>query len=79
MELLINILTTYGIAYLLTESFLLEKPRNYIAKKGGTYIGNIVYCPICTSFWIGLILTGSIINAFAIMGTIALIQKLYEK
>jgi hypothetical protein len=34
--MILNILTTYGIAYLLTESFLLEKPRNYIAKKGGS-------------------------------------------
>ena len=76
MILLTNILTTYGIAYLLTESFLLEKPRNYIAKKGGNYIGNIVYCSICISYWIGLILTGNILEAFAIMGTIALINKL---
>jgi hypothetical protein len=74
--MILNILTTYGIAYLLTESFLLEKPRNYIAKKGGVYIGNMVYCSICLSYWIGLILTGSILEAFAIMGTIALIHKL---
>lgn len=76
MELLIKILITYGIAYLLTESFLLEKPRNYIAKKYGSYIGNMVYCSICISFWIGLILTSNILEAFAIMGTIALINKL---
>jgi len=76
MELLIKILITYGIAYLLTESFLLEKPRNYIAKKYGSYIGNMVYCSICISFWIGLILTGSILDAFAIMGTVAIINKL---
>lgn len=73
--MIINILTTYGIAYLLTESFLLEKPRNYLAKKGGTYIGNMVYCSICLSYWIGLILTGSILNAFAIMGAIVIINK----
>ena len=76
MELLTNILTAYGVVYLLTESFLLEKPRNYIAKKGGNYIGNIVYCSICLSYWIGLILTGNILESFAIMGTIALINKL---
>lgn len=76
--MLINILTTYGIAYLLTESFLLEKPRNYIAKKGGRYIGNMVYCSICISFWVGLILTGNILEAFAIMGTIALINKIWK-
>lgn len=73
--MIINILTTYGIAYLITESFLLEKPRNYIAKKGGTYIGNMVYCSICLSYWIGLILTGDILQSFAIMGTIALIKN----
>ena len=76
MELLINVLTTYGIAYLLTESFLLEKLRNYIAKKCGKYIGNMVYCSICISFWVGLILTGNILDAFAITGAIAIINKL---
>jgi uncharacterized membrane protein len=76
MELLTNILITYGIAYLLTESFILEKPRNYIARKCGRYIGNMVYCSICISFWVGIILTGNILEAFAIMGTTAIINKL---
>lgn len=76
MELLTNILISYGIAYLLTESFILEKPRSYIASKLGDYIANMVYCSICMSFWVGLILTGNILEAFAIMGTVAIINKL---
>jgi hypothetical protein len=70
-----NILITYGIAYLITESSLLEKPREYLASKH-RLIGELLYCPICTSFWIGLILTGNILESFAIMGAVAIIQVL---
>jgi hypothetical protein len=72
--MIINILTTYGIAYLLTESFLLEKPRQFLARKN-RLIGDLVYCPICISYWIALIITGNILESFAIMGTIALIKN----
>lgn len=73
-----QILTSYGIAYLISESVLLEKPREWIGKHS-RFFGNMVYCNICLSFWIGLILTASMLQAFAIMGSIALINKLlYE-
>lgn len=77
--MLLNILTSYGIAYLLSESVILEKPREWIAKHSNL-LGNMVYCNICLSFWIALILTQNILQAFAIMGSIALINKLiYER
>lgn len=70
-----NILVTYGIAYLITQSVLLEKPREYLASKNWL-IAELLYCPICISYWIALILTGSILQSFAIMGAIAIINKL---
>ena len=74
-----SILIVYGIAYLLSESVLLEKPREWIAKRS-RLLGNMVYCNICLSYWIGLAITGSILQAFAIMGAIALTNKLlYER
>jgi len=76
MELLIKILITYGIAYLFTESFLLEKPRNYITRTSIDLLANIVYCSTCMSYWIALILTGNILESFAIMGAIAIINKI---
>lgn len=73
-----NILITYGIAYLITQSVLLEKPRAYLASKHW-FIGELLYCPICISFWIGLALTQNMLGAFAIMGSIALIHLfIYE-
>jgi len=74
MELLTNLLTTYGIAYLFTESVLLEKPRAWIASKHWI-LGELLYCPICISYWIALILTQDILQAFAIMGAIAIVVK----
>lgn len=74
IDMIYNLLVTYGIAYLLSESVLLEKPRNYLAHKN-RLLGDLLYCPICLSFWIGLILTGNILTAFAIMGSIAIISK----
>lgn len=73
--MILQILTSYGIAYIITESFLLESLRSYIANKN-RYMGNLLYCSTCMSFWIGLILTGNILEAFAIMGTIAIINNL---
>ena len=72
--MILKILSSYAITYLISESFILEKPREWIAKHS-TFLGNLVYCNICLSFWIGLITTQSIIQAFAIMGAIALITK----
>jgi hypothetical protein len=71
--MLINILATYGIAYLISQSVLLEKPREYLASKH-RLIGELLYCPICLSYWIALIITGDILESFAIMGGIAIIQ-----
>lgn len=70
-----NILATYGIAYLISQSALLEKTREYLASKH-RLIGELLYCPICLSYWIALIMTGDILESFAIMGGIAIIQVL---
>lgn len=73
--MLLNILATYGIAYLITQSVLLEKTRSYLASKHWL-IGEFLYCNICLSFWIGLIITDDPLEAFAIMGTFAILQVL---
>lgn len=73
--MVLQILTSYGIAYLLSESNLLIKPREYIASKNNL-LAELIYCPICLSFWIALALTQNILQAFAIMGAIAIIKKL---
>lgn len=70
-----QILTSYGIAYLLTESVLLEKPRAWIANKHWI-LGELFYCPICISYWIALVFTQDILKSFAIMGAIAIINKI---
>lgn len=76
--MIISILTTYGIAYLLSESVLLEKPRELIASKN-SLLAELIYCPICLSYWIGLAITQDILQAFAIMGAIALLHKFMVK
>lgn len=68
-----NILATIGITYLITESHLLDKPREWIASKH-KLLAELFYCPICMSFWIGLCITGELLSAFAIMGVVYLIS-----
>lgn len=70
-----QILTSYGISYLLAESNLLEKPRAWIASKSH-FLGELVYCIICTSFWVGLLYTGSLTKAFTILGSVAIIKSI---
>lgn len=73
-----NILATYAIAYILSESNLLNTPREWLASKN-KYLAELIYCPICLSYWIALIITGNLLESFAIMGTIAIISKIYDK
>jgi len=73
-----QILISYGIAYLLSESVLLEKPREILASKN-YYIAELIYCPICLSYWIGLVLTHNVLQSFAIMGAIAIIKHISYK
>ena len=77
--MILQLLTSYGIAYLLSESVLLETPREWLSKRS-KFLGNMLYCNICLSYWIALILTHDVLQSFAIMGSIALINKLiYER
>lgn len=72
-NMIINILTTIGITYLITESNLLITQRAWIAGKH-RLLAELFYCPICMSFWVGLIITGDILQAFAIMGVVSIIS-----
>lgn len=74
MEFLINVAATYGIAYFIADSFIYEIPREWISKKS-KFLAELLHCNVCLSFWIGLILTGSILEALAIMGIVAIIKR----
>lgn len=71
--MIINILATIGITYLVTESNLLTTQRAWIAGKH-RLLAELFYCPICMSFWVGLVVTGNILQAFAIMGVVSIIS-----
>lgn len=63
-------LATIGILYLILESNIFHRIRQKIPQK--------LLCATCLSFWIGLILTFNIVQAFAIMGIMVLIQKIWH-
>lgn len=71
--MIINILATIGITYLITESNLLTTQRAWVAGKH-RLLAELFYCPICMSFWVGLVITGNILQAFAIMGVVSIIS-----
>lgn len=72
--MLSNFLVTIAVTYILSESSLLETLREKLPK----WLKHLIYCPICTSFWVALLITLSIYQAFVIMGLVILIYKLYE-
>lgn len=73
--MILQFLTIYGITYLLAESNLLAKQREWIAKKN-YYLAELVYCTICLSFWVALFYTGSIIYSLAAMGVVAILKEI---
>ena len=73
-----NILITIGICYVLSESNLFIKQREWLASKH-KLLGELIYCPICLSFWVGLVLTWNILESCAIMGILVILTKLYER
>ena len=73
-----DILIVYSLAYLISESNLLTKPREWLASKH-RLIGELIYCPICLSFWIALIHTSYVEDALITMGAIALLHKFMVK
>lgn len=63
MEFFIWYLVTYGFGVLLAYSSIMEPVRNWFAKgyntsKLGKWGWTFMNCPMCSSFWAGLIIAG---------------------
>jgi hypothetical protein len=48
----INILSSIGLTYIITQSFLFEKIRNYPRNE---FLKSLLNCPLCFGFWAYLI------------------------
>lgn len=54
IELINILLGGLGLTYIVTQSFLFKKLREYITSKN-MYLGRLVSCPQCFGLWAGLI------------------------
>lgn len=59
---LVTALIVFGISLILSESTIFEPLRNYLAKRFYTnavarWAWLLITCPMCTSFWVGMILS----------------------
>ena len=52
MELIIWILSAYGMSQILVFGAIFDKPRNWITKHS-TFFGDLLSCMMCTSTWVG--------------------------
>lgn len=81
VELLQFALLVIGITYLLTKSTILVFWRLLISTTLGKLpaLGPmfmvLIYCPPCTSFWVGLALGHTILHGLMAMGLVALVTE----
>jgi len=52
MELLIWLLTAYGMSQILVYGSIFDTPREWITKKS-KFFGDLLGCMMCTSTWVG--------------------------
>jgi len=69
MELLWFALTGYGLTQLIVYGSIFEKARAFIKTKSD-FLGELVHCPMCTGFWVGVLLFG--LNPFTELFTFEL-------
>ncbi len=74
--MVVNTLVTLSIVYLLAKSMVLEPYRAWLADRHRV-IAELIYCNICLSFWVALLLTFNLYEALAIMGVFVIIN-VYE-
>jgi len=55
MNYILFILMCMGISYSISTEMVTIGIRSWIKKKSN-FLGDLIYCPICTGFWVGLIL-----------------------
>jgi hypothetical protein len=55
MHTIITLISFYSLTWIVKESSLLDRPRNWLARHS-TFIGRMLLCYACTGFWAGLII-----------------------
>jgi hypothetical protein len=56
LDVIIWSLVSFGITITVTQSYIFEKVRNAI-QKVSAFLGKLIHCPMCFSFWVGMLLT----------------------
>jgi len=55
MDLIIFLLSTIGLTFIITQSYIFKPIRNYLTSVNKS-IGKLIHCSQCTGFYIGIIL-----------------------
>ena len=55
-DLLVWILIAFGITISVTHGKIFNSFRNWIGEKS-TFLGDLVRCPMCLGFWVGILLS----------------------
>ena len=55
-SLLFFILSSCGITFILTTSSIFEPVRDFIEERSN-FFGELVSCPMCSGFWVGLVVS----------------------
>jgi hypothetical protein len=77
LTLIINLLASYGAAYVISKGEIFAPVRLFLAKKS-RFAGNLLYCPICVSFWTALAITCDAKFAFATVCIVYLVETYLE-
>lgn len=51
------ILLVLGLTYVVTESAIFMLVRVWLASVGGEYVETLLFCPACTGFWAGVLVS----------------------
>lgn len=57
MELFVFLLTVYGITNIVIFGSIFESMRNFFNKFSPKFFGKLFSCPMCLSFWVGVLMT----------------------
>lgn len=55
--MLIKFLACMGLVWILKDSYILSRPRNYLKSKS-KHLKEFLSCSLCLGFWTGLLLAG---------------------
>ena len=57
MDLIYFILASWGMTQILVYGSIFQNQREWIMKKSD-WLGELIHCPMCTGFWVGVFLFG---------------------